>query len=287
MAQVRLGRATCAQGCLVLERSTDNCSSGRAVDTPSLPLVPTCHPTGRSASNQAEAEAVVSAVERLAAAGVSLGQIGVICIYRAQASRIVCFLLCCHVCMDPRALAAMPCLRCRCPPSPAAICVLCTASPQVALVRQLLDRRLPQLQAAQQRRAQQAGLAGGGSSSCEAEALALPGEEGDGEAGEEQEAAQATIQVATVDSFQACVQFTGWLDGCVWCVNAALLVGAMLARLKLQFKCMARAAFQTINLQGAECDAIILTTTVTRSSNFASGEARAPWWVGSLVVGQS
>ena len=30
---------------------------------------------------------MVAAVERLAAAGVALGQIGVICIYRAQASR--------------------------------------------------------------------------------------------------------------------------------------------------------------------------------------------------------
>lgn len=53
----------------------------------SLELVVSFPLAGRSASNQAEAEAVVAAVERLAAAGVALGQIGVICIYRAQASR--------------------------------------------------------------------------------------------------------------------------------------------------------------------------------------------------------
>lgn len=270
----------------MFECSTCNCQAGGWLTLPFLSSRPTCYPTGRSASNQAEADAVVAAVERLAAAGVSLGQIGVICIYRAQASLIAAVTSCLHgfPCFGSPAMPAM-----QMPPDPLVTCVLCTASQQVALVRQLLDRRLPQLQSTQQRRAQQAALAGGGSSSCEAEALALPGEEGDGEAGEdsEQEAAQATIQVATVDSFQACVQFTGWLDGCVWCANAALLVGAMLARLKLQFKFLARAAFQTINLQGAECDAIILTTTVTRSSNFASGEARAPWRVGSLVVGQS
>lgn len=71
------------------------------------------------------------------------------------------------------------------------------------MVRQLLERRLPQLEAAQQRRAQQAGLAGGGSSSCEAEALALPGERDDRAVERECEAGQAAIQVATVDSFQA------------------------------------------------------------------------------------
>lgn len=70
-------------------------------------------------------------------------------------------------------------------------------------MRQLLERRLPQLEAAQQRRVQQAALAGGGSSSCEAEALAVHGGEGDEEAGGERQAQQATIQVATVDSFQA------------------------------------------------------------------------------------
>ena len=102
----------------------------------------------------------------------------------------------------------------------------------MALVRQMLERRLPQMEAAQQRRAQQAALAGGGSSSCEAEALAVPGEEGGGEGGEERAAQQATIQVATVDSFQASssVQCTARQVGLVH--QDCLLLDAMVLRQK-------------------------------------------------------
>lgn len=136
-------------------------------------------PAGRSASNPAEAEAVVSAVEQLAAAGVALGRVGVICFFRAQ----------------------------------------------VALVRSLLERCLPQLQREEQRRGQAAGPAG----PCEPQPEAAAGDQGvvnllvgssrlgrrgaagrasvgsgDGEAGEVAEAqAPQGIQVATVDSFQA------------------------------------------------------------------------------------
>lgn len=127
---------------------------------------------------------MVGAVERLVAAGVGLGQIGVICFFRAQ----------------------------------------------VALVRSLLERRLPQLEGMQRRHEHAAALGRG--STSESEAAAGSGNEAGGGAGEGEEAEegrqqgrQASIQVATVDSYQ-----------------------------------------------GAECEAIILTTTVTRTSTFASGE---------------
>jgi superfamily I DNA and/or RNA helicase len=124
-------------------------------------------PAGRSTSNSQEAEAVVAAVERLVAAGVSLGQCGVICLFRAQ----------------------------------------------VALVRSLLDRRLPQLEALQQRRRQQATAVervggGGGSASCEEAAAGPRRRQQDGEGGisdeedDQQQQAQQGIQVATADSFQ-------------------------------------------------------------------------------------
>ncbi len=66
----------------------DTLSIGLQIITLLTAALTLLHFAGRSASNQAEAEAVVAAVERLAAAGVSLGQIGVICIYRAQASAV-------------------------------------------------------------------------------------------------------------------------------------------------------------------------------------------------------
>ena len=125
---------------------------------------PPLPPAGRSASNTQEAEAVVAAVERLVAAGVSLGQCGVICFFRAQ----------------------------------------------VALVRSLLDRRLPQLEALQQQRRQQATAAAradGGSESFEAAAAGLRQQDAevgssDEEGDQQQQQAQQGIQVATVDSFQ-------------------------------------------------------------------------------------
>lgn len=122
----------------------------------------------------------MSAVERLAAAGVALAQMGVICFFRAQ----------------------------------------------VALVRSLLERRLPRLQQEEQRRRESATPAGN-SWSCEPEAAA--GDEGvvdlsarpsrprrrgaagqhsrsdEAGKGDEADVGQAAqgIQVATVDSFQA------------------------------------------------------------------------------------
>ena len=174
---------------------------------------------------------MVAAVERLVAAGVALGQCGVICIYRAQ----------------------------------------------VALVRSLLDRRLPALQG-QQRRARRAAALAGGSSSCEAEALALgaPGSGGGGgtkqEEDEEGGSDQQSIQVATVDSFQArpagCWPFGAGRAGragrrvCCWRGSG----GGQRCPLSLNtWPCCP-------GVQGAECDVILLTTAVTRASNFAAGE---------------
>lgn len=180
---------------LLSAAAVPGCTAGRSCATRVKPI-PCLHacpaPAGRSASNQAEAEAVLSVVERLAGAGVALGRIGVICFFRAQA----------------------------------------------ALVRTLMERRLPQLQQAEQRRQEAAELAGG-SSRCKPGAAKVDAGVVDllvggskprrsdaarraSEAGEADEGCQAVggpaqqgIQVATVDSFQVSGRWA--LDRCVPC----------------------------------------------------------------------
>lgn len=75
----------------------------------------------------------------------------------------------------------------------APLLLLTPAHPQVALVRQLLERRLPQLEE-QQRQQRQRGAAATGGDSGAGEAM--------GEEQEEGQQQQQGVQVATVDSFQ-------------------------------------------------------------------------------------
>lgn len=191
---------------------------------------------------------MAAAVERLVAAGVKLGQIGVICFFRAQVGGVdghdagsrelweanssprvlpLKFSALFGVEQQSQVLDFLTT-----PPAPCPHHIThCGLGAQVALVRQVLERRLPQLQAQQQRRPQAAALAGDGSSeSSEGEALGPPGsggrgglgsqaaaedEEGSGGGSQEQQA----VQVATVDSFQVC----GCFRAAVYALVAARL----------------------------------------------------------------
>ncbi|KAL4457552.1 hypothetical protein ABPG75_012417 [Micractinium tetrahymenae] len=197
-------------------RLVDGCSAEqRASLLPGLPSLAFLdvrgqeqYGAGRSASNQAEAEAVVAAVERLAAAGVALGQIGVICFFRAQ----------------------------------------------VALVRSQLDRRLPQLQQAEQRRRPAAAAPAGDSSGCEPGAAA---EEDDGVVdllvGGGRSRRRGSTRRASEDA-------NGDGDGGSQAAEDLVPQGIQVATVD--------------SFQGAECDVIILTTAITRPGAFASDSCR-------------
>lgn len=124
---------------------------------------------------------------------------------------------------------------------------------QVALVRSLLDRSLARLEGLQRQRKQAAALQGGGGTDAETPQDSAA----DGTQGAQQ---QPTVQVATVDSFQVGRGFELPCWYVAW-LRLRACCGSLPPRLP------------AAPLQGAECDVVILTTTVTRSSNFASGVA--------------